>query len=122
VIIGHSDWQVDGGKYHLDLARAGAYVQFDTLAHAMGPRDLERTASYIVNLIDNGFSDRILLSHDICLRNQFQAFGGPGFTLIQETFTKTLRDHGVESEAFDAMMVDNPRRALTPTDPVVEAP
>jgi phosphotriesterase-related protein len=122
VIIGHSDWQVDGEKYHLDLARAGAYVQFDTLAHAMGRRDFERTASYVVNLIDHGYLDRILLSHDICLRNQFQAFGGPGFTLILEAFTKTLYDHGVEPVAFQAMMVENPRRALTPTDPVVDAP
>ena len=112
IIIGHCDWQVDGEQYHLDIARAGAYVQFDTLAHAMGPHDLIKTTGYVVKLIDKGYIDKILLSHDLCLRNQLHAFGGPGYTFLQETFHTFLTDAGVEEAAYRQITVNNPARAL----------
>lgn len=114
VIIGHCDWQVDAKQYHLDLARAGAFVQFDTIAHAMGDYDLDMTARYITNLIDAGFIDHVLMSHDLCLRNQFTAFGGPGYTFIHDAFRARLKGFGVEASAFDQITVQNPARALTP--------
>lgn len=115
VIIGHCDLlQQDGKRYHLELARRGAYVQFDTLAHALGEYDLDQRVGYVTNMIDAGHTDRILLSHDVCLRTHLAAFGGTGFSFIADDFRRRLLAAGVTPDEFHAITVANPARALTP--------
>ena len=68
VIIGHCD-TVPLPEYHLSIARRGAWVQFDNI-RGVTEFDTCRQVEYVLALRDAGFLDRVLLSHDVCLRSQ----------------------------------------------------
>ena len=70
-------------------------------------------AHAIPGLIEAGYGDRILLSHDVCWKIFLKAYGGIGFTFIQEQFLPYLRTIGVTDAQIDAMMIGNPARAFT---------
>ncbi len=111
VIVGHCDMVADPA-YHLRLARRGAWVQFDTI-QGLHEVDTARRIDWIRTLIDAGFEDRILLSHDVCLTSDLTAYGGPGYAYLLTGFRERLLDAGVPMALLTTLLVDNPRRALT---------
>ncbi len=111
VIVGHCD-MVPDPAYHLEVARRGAFVEFDTV-QGMTEYDTGRRLAWIRNLADAGFLDRLLLSHDVCLRWNLSAQGGCGYTYVPTTFADRLRDAGFADSDVQMLLVDNPRRALT---------
>ena len=74
---------------------------------------VERVSSYILNLMGKGFGEQILLSHDICLMSNLNAFGGCGYDYIPTRFIPVLREKGLSGADITTLTVDNPRRALT---------
>jgi predicted metal-dependent phosphotriesterase family hydrolase len=111
VIIGHCD-TVNDPAYHAELARRGAYVQFDTIRR--NSRGTEQRISFVKNMIQQGYLERILLSHDVCLTSHLQAGGGGGYGWILTDFVPRLRAAlNLGDEEIDTIMVQNPRRALT---------
>jgi predicted metal-dependent phosphotriesterase family hydrolase len=114
VIIGHCD-TVPDTDYHLEVADRGAYVQFDTIGLFLSDYDQDRRVDFIRNLISRGHVDRILISHDICLRTALSATGGPGFAHILDNFVQRLRDAQVAEEHIHQITVENVARALTPS-------
>lgn len=111
VIIGHCD-TVPLPEYHLEIARRGAYVQFDNI-RGVTEYDTRRQVEYVIALQRAGFLDRVLLSHDVCVRSHLSIAGGPGFTLVLRDFVPRLRASGLSAEEIHMLLVDNPRRALT---------
>ena len=67
----------------------------------------------IMDLIDAGYVDRILPSQDVCTKIQLKAYGGTGFSFIQEYFLPYLKQLGVTDAQLQTIMVDNPKRVLT---------
>ncbi|WP_326822087.1 hypothetical protein OHA77_03545 [Streptosporangium sp. NBC_01639] len=113
VIIGHCDTVADP-DYHLEVARRGAYVQFDCIRK--GPEwDLQSRVRYVLNLVENGFADRVLISHDVCLNSHLEVRGGGGYTLILREFLPRLRDAGLSDELIEQITVHNPANALVGT-------
>ena len=126
VILGHSDEITDDLKLMKDLLERGVYVQFDLIGReyavdsidAMGPVtsfDLsvtEKDAVAISKLIDSGFGDRILLSHDVCWKTHLRKYGGFGYSFIIEKFLPYLRKIGIEEYQINMMMIENPKRIL----------
>lgn len=110
VIIGHCD-SVAIPDYHLDLARRGAYVQFDLLRGA--PRLTEQAVGFVLALVRQGFLEQVLLSHDVCTTEQLVAGGGAGFAFVPTTFAERLREAGLSDDELRMLLVDNPRRALS---------
>jgi phosphotriesterase-related protein len=111
VIIGHCDG-VNIPEYHRDLARRGAYVQYDLIRGA----DAWETASrvrMVVGMVRDGLIDHVLLSHDVCGVKQLKTAGGWGYTFIRTRFTELLAEAGLDAGEIDQIVVDNPRRALT---------
>ena len=111
IIIGHCDTVFDSA-YHLELAKRGAFVQFDAIRGESETGDRIRV-EYVQNLIKNGFLDRILLSHDVCITKHLRANGGPGFDYVLTDFVPKLLAAGLAQEQIDQMLIHNPRRALT---------
>ncbi|MGC0252479.1 phosphotriesterase family protein [Pseudactinotalea sp. Z1748] len=109
VIIGHCD-SVNIPEYHLELARRGAYVQFDTFRMSAGPH-FERRVGFIQNLIRQGFGEQILLSHDVCETTHLRSNGGGGFTVILTALQQRMEALGLQS-VYEDLIVHNPRRAL----------
>ena len=111
VIVGHCDMVPDPG-YHLSLARRGAFVQFDTI---QGTNDWEtqRRIDWIRVLMDAGHERQLLLSHDVCLTTDLAINGGPGYAYLLTGFRPRLVEAGIPALLVDALVTDNPRRALT---------
>lgn len=114
VVIGHSD-SYAFLEYHLAVLRQGAYVQFDNIGYRLpGVAALEsKLIPITVELIRQGWAQRLLLSQDVCHRSHLKAYGGNGYDYVLTTFVPRLRAAGVDDEAIQLMLVDNPRRVLS---------
>lgn len=117
VVVGHSDAIANDLPFLAELLRRGVYIQFDVLGRPpvvtrRRPTDLEVAAS-VVALIKAGHGKRILLSQDVCTKTSLKAYGGTGYSFIEETFLPHLKRQGVTDAQISAMVVENPQRVLT---------
>jgi hypothetical protein len=105
-------------EYHTAIAERGAYLAFDCSGeedyveaqHFVHPRDTERIVA-LKYLIDVGYIDNLLLSHDVCLKTYTRTYGGYGYDHILRTIVPMLKKIGVTDVE---MMVENPARAIDP--------
>jgi phosphotriesterase-related protein len=127
IIAGHMDeYLVDFGPglahmdYHRELADTGVWLQYDTFgaegyydsAGGREPLDAER-AGAVAMMIDEGHLDRLLLGMDVWLKQSLKRYGGFGYDHLMTAVPVMLRQSGIEQQAIDQMLVDNPRRALS---------
>jgi len=114
VVIGHC-CSYPVLEYYEELLRHGAYVQFDNI----GQFDIEgyqdRVTALLLQLLEKGHVERLMLSHDIWNVRAFTFAGGTGYTHLTEKYLPALRERGVDEATIRTMTVDNPRRVLTPT-------
>ena len=128
VIMGHTDIISADLPLMKELAEQGVYLEFDLLGKlgvplVYQPRTLDLfprpwavdavCAEAVVNLIEAGHEDRILLSHDVFPKLQYKSYGGTGYAFVLEKFLPHLRTMGVTEEQTNKLVVDNPRRVLT---------
>ena len=112
VIIGHCDFYPHS-EFHLEVARRGAYVQFDSIGRGFFEWDIEQRVDWVLRLVDEGFLRRILLSHDVCMKPHLHAYGGQGYDYVLTGFVPRLLHAGLTTEQIRILTVDNPRSALT---------
>lgn len=134
-IFGHSDPIAGDLPLMLELLNHGVYIQFDLLGRVNVPLDWKPpsyredemwtfgmtalVADAIPKLIEAGYGDRILLSHDVCTKVQLKRYGGTGYSFIPEVFLPHLRNRGVEEQHIQQIMVENPKRVLTLAEPML---
>jgi phosphotriesterase-related protein len=102
---------------HLEAAQRGAYVEFDAIGAQWQsqPPMLDHT----VALIEAGYADRLLLSHDAGWYDPSQPDGQPleggirGYTELVESFIPALRARGVTDDLIRLITVTNPGRAFS---------
>jgi phosphotriesterase-related protein len=125
VIMGHMAHTVPDVAYHRTVMDTGATIEFDRfgqelyheswkVANRWGlypgePRDSE-VVNEIVELVRQGYVDRILMSHDIGFRNGLRAFGGFGYAHIPYRITRYLRQQGLDDDDVEQLIVRNPAR------------
>jgi predicted metal-dependent phosphotriesterase family hydrolase len=114
IVIGHAD-SYHNLDFYLSVIAAGANLQFDFLGHRFGTEEaLEpRLVETIVELLERGFADQLLLSQDVCHNRQLKANGGFGYVYLQQHFLPTLRTAAVGEGEIRQMTIDNPARILT---------
>ena len=117
VVMGHSDFLAGEVAYIKPLLDRGATIQFDLLGKPpvvtrTRATDLE-VSKTIIDLIKAGYVRQILLSHDICTKTSWKAYGGTGYSFIEEIFLPYLRKQGVTDEQINTLVVENPKRLLT---------
>jgi len=140
VVIGHQDLQSDVDTHEAIINR-GAYVQYDTigkeryeyviqenrgsweaapglqveyLAERHYRKDEDRLAC-LVELINRGHADHIMLSQDLSARESClnpDTHGEWGYAYLLGSFVPRLRGAGVSEEDIGLMLVENPRRFL----------
>ena len=66
----------------------------------------------VAGLMQQGHTERLLLSHDICWRSRMKHWGGSGFDYLVTYFLPRLRKKGVDDEAIHTITVENPARVL----------
>jgi 5-phospho-D-xylono-1,4-lactonase len=101
------DW-----KYHLELARTGAYFGYDNIGKEKYAPDRERLI-FIRRLVDEGYGRQLLVSGDMSRKSYWASFGGgPGLVNILLQFVPALRREGLKDTAIEDILVHNPARVL----------
>lgn len=101
---------------HLEAARHGVYVEFDAIGAEW--QSQPAMVEYTLALIEAGYAERILLSHDAGWYDPSQPDGQPeeggirGFTALVEDFIPALHARGVTDELVHLLTVTNPARAF----------
>lgn len=127
VVMSHMDRCGYSLETRLELLKAGCFVEYDLfgfegyyparVALAEGklpdcPNDLGRVKE-IIDLIERGYMDRVLMSHDIGMKVMLTKFGGWGYAHLLREVVPLMRVYGISDAHIKTMMVDNPRRLLT---------
>lgn len=120
VIVGHSCGKFPDLALMKEVVERGAFIECDELGAWTSWTGLSaatdrgrRVAAGIVAAIGAGYLDRLLISHDVSEPQMLKKNGGSGFTYIRDFFIPHLKSLGVTVEQVRAIMVENPRRALT---------
>lgn len=123
VALGHLDgYRPFDLETHATIAGRGAYVEYDIFGlvefsedgfWAPPPSDLERVEA-IRELWEMGHGERLLLSHDVCLKMQQIAYGGFGFAHLPAHVAPVMRSlGGLSDRQIETMFQTNPARWLT---------
>ena len=68
----------------------------------------------IMELIEDGFLDRILVSQDVCFKIMLRTYGGGGYSYILEIIVpQMMRAKGMTEEQINTILVENPKRINT---------
>ena len=110
VIIGHQDL-VDDSDYHESILKYGVNIGFDTCGKSAYMPD-ETRARNIIELVNRGYGDHILLSNDVSRRTYFTSFKGPGYTAVMGNVVPLLRKYGLSQDNIDKLLYYNPARIL----------
>jgi phosphotriesterase-related protein len=99
--------------YHLKAAQRGAYVELDGLSPA--PASLEDHARYAINLVQAGYAERVLISHDAGWYQpgsptQQPDGGYRGYTTVIKEFMPMLQQRGVSDDNIRLLVHANPTR------------
>jgi phosphotriesterase-related protein len=101
---------------HVEAAKRGVWVEFDAVgAESWHPQD--KLLESVLALIEAGYADHILLSHDAGWYEPGQPNGLPkagvrGYTALFEQFIPAMQARAVSDETIRLMTVANPARAF----------
>ena len=114
IIVGHSCIST-GFNYHRQIVEAGSYIGFDRFGMEGGMPDEVRVES-LKKLIDAGFLDKLIVSHD----SVWYWVNGPAIgqgpyknwkpTNFFERIMPMLTYGGVSESQIETILTDNPRR------------
>jgi phosphotriesterase-related protein len=107
----HAHSEPDGALHEKAAAR-GAWVEFDGVA----PNSVERHVNLVRAMQKAGRLDRVLVSHDAGWYRVGEPGGGEfrPFDTLFTAFVPALRRAGLRDADVTRLLVENPRRALTP--------
>ncbi|BET02942.1 Parathion hydrolase-related protein [Nesidiocoris tenuis] len=101
----------------LEFAKLGTYCQFDLFGTEVSyymlateidfPSDAQRI-DRIKNLIENGYSDKILVSHDIHTRHRLVDYGGHGYSHLLTNVRPQMKNKGISEENLKKIFESNP--------------
>ncbi|WP_240809800.1 aryldialkylphosphatase [Actinomadura sp. WMMA1423] len=115
VAVGQQD-RVDDPAQHRKIAESGGYVSFGTLGLAgTDPAAVGAGVRRVLDLLEAGHADRVLLSTGVSRMAQVARYGGAGFGYLFETFLPALRAAGADEATLKTILRDNPLRWLTGT-------
>jgi phosphotriesterase-related protein len=75
------------------------------------PSDAQRLI-LLRTLIDAGFQDQLLISHDVCFKHRLHKYGGTGYDHILRNTLPWMRLRGFTAAEIDAITIHNPRRLI----------
>lgn len=97
-------------KWHLEIAKRGAWLEYDCIGDGNDEYYLEHTQ----RVLDAGLVDQLMLSHDRGWYDPAKPGGGnpKPFTYLFERFLPKLRAVGVDEAMIRQLMQANPYRAF----------
>jgi phosphotriesterase-related protein len=128
VAMSHIERTIAEHDTRVKLAKTGCYIEYDFFAfegwypcrfvvseanpiRADLPSDHERI-NQIMALVDEGFLNQILISHDHLYKIRMCRYGGPGYAHIVKNVVPLMRAKGMPEEHIHTILVENPKRLL----------
>ena len=124
VVMSHTDLRVRDHGGRCKVAKAGCYVEYDVFGweghfppafyETSGielPNDTQRVDE-IMQLIDDGYLNQILISQDICYKAWLVRWGGKGYAHVSNYIVPMMLRKGMTNEQINTIMVENPKRLL----------
>jgi phosphotriesterase-related protein len=98
---------------HLEMARRGAWLEYDSIGNPEWVSE-DTILDNILRLLEAGFGDQLLLSHDRGWYDPAQPGGGTPkpYTYLSECFLPRLRLAGLDEATLRQLTRDNPFRAF----------
>ncbi|MBA7715782.1 hypothetical protein ES703_124840 [subsurface metagenome] len=123
VIMSHIDARIRDHSRRCKLAKTGCSIEYDlwgweghfpsywTADLLDLPNDTQRVYE-IRQLIDEGYLNQILISHDICVKSRRVCYGGWGYAHISNYVVPMMLKRGLTQAQINIIMVENPKRML----------
>jgi len=124
VIFCHTDARLRRPEDRLRLAEQGCVLEYDlwgweghfpsywTSDDYMDlPNDTDRIAE-IRALAEAGHIERVVVSHDICVRSRRVCWGGWGYVHLSQYVAPMMQRSGLSKAQVHQLTIDNPRRLL----------
>jgi len=119
-VISHIDRTLREPEGRRQLAETGCYLEYDLFGEEGYyfvptidlPNDHQRI-NEIIELINQGYLNQILISQDICWKHRLRSYGGHGYDHILRNAVPIMRIKGMSEEQIHTLLVDNPKRLLT---------
>jgi len=120
-VISHVDICCFTSAFRRRLAKTGCYLEYDCFGVESyldenfcvldTPNDAQRI-NEIIELIDGGYLDQILVSCDLWTKHMLRRYGGWGYDHILTSVVPLMRRKGMSDEQIHTLLVENPKRAL----------
>lgn len=118
VSLAHSDPSGKDLDYQRRMLDRGIWLEFDMIGldisfpgEGIAP-GVQETADAVSRLIELGYEDRLVLSHDVFLKQMWARYGGNGWRFVPEVFLGYLASRGVDQEILNKLCVSNPANLL----------
>ncbi|WP_193106124.1 phosphotriesterase [Brachybacterium sp. FME24] len=118
ISLAHSDPSGADIDYQRRLLDRGVWLEFDMIGldisfpgEGVSPA-IGDTADAVAQLLELGYGDQILLSHDLFLKQMWSHLGGGGFVLVPTVFLELLMARGVDRARAEQLITTNPQRYL----------
>lgn len=102
------------------LKRGVGFVSFDQLGHeelfgnpaapGLGYSTDKEEVRCVLELLNAGYADRVLLSAEVAMKTCYKEFGGWGYAHVHDNIIPWLRSLGASAEDIEMIMAGNPRR------------
>lgn len=122
IIISHIDRTLFTLDDLLRLADTGCVIEFDLFGWETTnyppnpdidmPNDGARL-KLIRGLAEHGHVERVLISHDICVRTRLTHYGGHGYQHIFANILPLMLRRGFSADQIETIIIGNPARLLT---------
>lgn len=108
IVIGHVEFYPSDNALQ-ELFDLGVFIGVDMIGKSVGEGD-EYRADLVAKAKRWGYLDQVLLSCDLCRRQDLKSCGGYGYAHFFETFVPLLKRRGIVDADINLMLGDNPHR------------
>jgi phosphotriesterase-related protein len=116
IIVCHVDRQAENLAPHLNIAKTGVYLDYDTIGRFKYHSD-EAEIWLIQQMIAAGHLGQLMLALDTTAE-RFRSDGGSiGLDYLLRQFLPALRNRDISIHTTNRMMIQNPASALTHQSP-----
>jgi phosphotriesterase-related protein len=112
IIVCHVDRQAENLAPHLNIAKTGVYLDYDTIGRFKYHSD-EAEIWLIQLMIAAGHLGQLMLALDTTAE-RFRSYGGSiGLDYLLKQFLPAMRNQGISSRSCNQMLIHNPAKILS---------
>ncbi len=118
ISLAHSDPSGKDIEYQCRMLDRGVWLEFDMIGLDISfPKEgvaptVTDTVEAVTKLINLGYADQIVLSHDVFLKQMWAKNGGNGWGFVPNVFLSLLAKQGIDRKIIDRLCVENPANLL----------